>query len=115
MSQRRRGENHWLRADDGRTARGALVVDATGADGKPRIGGQYFVNPIQFGPKEDFESYPERLESDKRGLKKVGVDVLFLPDAAAMYPEGFQTKMERAHWQIDGAEGHRGRGISTVF
>ena len=50
-----------------------------------------FLNPIQFGRNEDLDTYPNDLEADRRELEKLGVDALFLPTAADMYPEGFQT------------------------
>jgi pantoate--beta-alanine ligase len=52
-----------------------------------------FVNPLQFGPGEDLERYPRDLEGDSRLLREARVDVLYLPSAAAMYPEGFQTEV----------------------
>ena len=53
-----------------------------------------FVNPIQFGPGEDFERYPRDMDRDVRLAKEVGVDVAFSPSAADMYPEGYQTHIE---------------------
>ena len=50
-----------------------------------------FVNPLQFGPKEDFGSYPRMLQADIEKLEEARVDALFAPIAADMYPEGFQT------------------------
>jgi pantoate--beta-alanine ligase len=53
-----------------------------------------FVNPLQFGPSEDFERYPRDLKRDRVMAEKAGVDVLFCPCAQDMYPPGFQTHVE---------------------
>ncbi|SRR6266436_1033769 len=50
-----------------------------------------FVNPKQFGPKEDFAKYPRTLEADSEKLSAAGVDALFLPEATDIYPSGFRT------------------------
>lgn len=50
-----------------------------------------FVNPKQFGPKEDFATYPRMLAEDCEKLAKVGAAAVFVPNTAEMYPEGFQT------------------------
>jgi pantoate--beta-alanine ligase len=50
-----------------------------------------FVNPAQFGPQEDFESYPRDLERDLQLAREIGVDAVFTPDNMELYPEGFQT------------------------
>ena len=47
-----------------------------------------FVNPMQFGPREDLGSYPNDFERDRGLLEKEGVDILFHPSAAMIYPEG---------------------------
>ena len=50
-----------------------------------------FVNPIQFGPREDFKKYPRRPSKDKMLARREGVDYIFMPAPAAMYPKNFQT------------------------
>ena len=53
-----------------------------------------FVNPTQFGPKEDFKKYPRTFKKDAGLLKKEGVDYIFLPSNRSMYPEGYKTFVE---------------------
>ncbi len=53
-----------------------------------------FVNPIQFGPNEDYRTYPRDFTRDQRLLKEVGTDVIFSPDVAEMYPVGYATCIE---------------------
>jgi len=50
-----------------------------------------FVNPIQFGKNEDLDSYPKNMERDFKIADECGVDIVFIPTAEEMYPEGFQT------------------------
>jgi pantoate--beta-alanine ligase len=76
-----------------------------------------FVNPKQFGPNEDFAKYPRRLESDSEKFAAAGVDALFLPDAAEIYPAGFRTyvTVEGLSDRLEGRSrpGHF-RGVATV-
>jgi len=50
-----------------------------------------FVNPTQFAPHEDFDTYPRALEADREKLAATGCDLIFAPSAAEMYPRGFAT------------------------
>ena len=53
-----------------------------------------FVNPAQFSPEEDFESYPRNFDKDLKLLQKEGVDVIFSPDEDELYQDGFQTYVD---------------------
>lgn len=53
-----------------------------------------FVNPIQFGPKEDFRKYPRDFRRDAAMLREAGVDYIFCPSAKEMFPAGFGTYVE---------------------
>ena len=53
-----------------------------------------FVNPIQFGPNEDFEQYPRDLEKDAALCEATGAALIFHPEAEEMYPEGFCTHVD---------------------
>jgi pantoate--beta-alanine ligase len=76
-----------------------------------------FVNPKQFGPQEDFAKYPRALDTDKEKLAAAGVDSLFLPEPAEIYPPGFSTyvNVEGLSERLEGRTrpGHF-RGVSTV-
>ncbi len=52
-----------------------------------------FVNPLQFGPSEDFGRYPRDPERDTALAKEAGADALFMPEVAELYPEGFATEV----------------------
>ena len=76
-----------------------------------------FVNPLQFGPTEDFARYPRDMKRDRALCLKAGVDVLFVPSEKEMYPEDFQTFIdaEKVGRGLEGSArpGHF-RGVATV-
>ena len=76
-----------------------------------------FVNPLQFGPKEDFEKYPRDLKHDEEMAREAGVDVIFYPSLKDMYPEGYATyvTVEELTDNLCGESrpGHF-RGVATV-
>jgi pantoate--beta-alanine ligase len=76
-----------------------------------------FVNPKQFGPKEDFTKYPRTIEADSEKFSAAGVDILFLPEAPAIYPSNFRTyvNVEGLSDRLEGRSrpGHF-RGVATV-
>jgi len=76
-----------------------------------------FVNPKQFGPTEDFSKYPRPLDEDITKLADAGVESVFIPDPAEIYPPGFQTyvTVEGLSEKLEGRSrpGHF-RGVSTV-
>jgi pantoate--beta-alanine ligase len=76
-----------------------------------------FVNPAQFAPGEDFATYPRDFERDRRMLEVEGVDVLFHPSVAQIYPAGAQTfvEVEKLSLPLCGSvrPGHF-RGVATV-
>lgn len=76
-----------------------------------------FVNPLQFGPGEDFERYPRTFEGDVAALTRAGVDLVYAPDVATMYPPGFATSVDPGPVaeRYEGAlrPGHF-RGVATV-
>ena len=76
-----------------------------------------FVNPIQFGPTEDLESYPRDLKADCRLCEDAGADLLFNPEAEGMYPPDFSTyvDMSRVSEELCGkSRPVHFRGVCTV-
>lgn len=76
-----------------------------------------FVNPLQFGPGEDFTRYPRREDKDRALLADAGADLVYLPETADLYPVDFSTAVE-VGGVTDGGEGAARpghfRGVATV-
>ena len=76
-----------------------------------------FVNPTQFGPQEDFDSYPRDTKRDLSLLEKEGTDVVFMPSVVEMYPEQFNSWIEvgKVTERLEGASrpAHF-KGVTTV-
>lgn len=76
-----------------------------------------FVNPTQFGPKEDLAAYPRDMERDLRLLEPLGVDLVWTPTPETMYPDGYQTwvQVEALAERLEGAmRPSHFRGVTTV-
>ena len=82
-----------------------------------QIAATIFVNPAQFAPGEDFARYPRREAEDARMLEQGGCDLLWMPSAADIYPEGFSTSVHLAgvsdRWEGEARPGHFD-GVATV-
>jgi pantoate--beta-alanine ligase len=76
-----------------------------------------FVNPLQFGPTEDFERYPRDLARDRALAAGRGVDLLFAPSVEVMYPPGAETRVvpgpAASRWEGEARPGHFA-GVLTV-
>ncbi|MCX5665851.1 MAG: pantoate--beta-alanine ligase [Candidatus Omnitrophica bacterium] len=76
-----------------------------------------FINPLQFGPKEDFQKYPRDLKHDEEMAREAGVDVIFYPSLKDIYPEGYATyvTVEKLTGNLCGESrpGHF-RGVATI-
>ena len=98
-----RRESHLARAHEQRVAlvptmgylhEGHLTLIEEARRVADRVVLSIFVNPIQFGPKEDLARYPRDLEGDLAKAASAGCDLAFVPDASEMYPEGYQTYVD---------------------
>jgi pantoate--beta-alanine ligase len=73
---------------------GHLALVRDGKKRAERVVVSIFVNPSQFAPHEDLSAYPQDFERDRELLEKEGVDVVFHPSVAEMYPAGYQTRVQ---------------------
>ena len=96
---------------------GHLALVRLARERAARVVVSIFVNPTQFGPKEDFSRYPRQPEKDAEMLAAAGCDLLFLPDVETIYPPGSSTFVEPGG-PAEGLEGAlrpgHFRGVATV-
>jgi pantoate--beta-alanine ligase len=96
---------------------GHLSLVALASSKADRVVASLFVNPLQFGPREDFKAYPRDEASDAAKLADAGADLLYAPDASEMYPPGFSTKISVADLTEDlcgAARPNHFDGVATV-
>jgi pantoate--beta-alanine ligase len=72
---------------------GHLSLVALAKSKAERVVASIFVNPLQFGPREDLNRYPRDEAGDLAKLEGAGADLVFAPDTAEMYPDGFSTRV----------------------
>ena len=94
LKAKRRGKTIGLVPTMGYLHEGHLSLVAAAREKSELVVVSIFVNPAQFSPAEDFSRYPRDLKRDKKLLRNFDVDVLFLPEAGKMYPEGYKTYVE---------------------
>ncbi len=96
---------------------GHLALVEQALDTADRVIVSIFVNPTQFAPGEDFESYPRTLESDAQKLAEIGAHLVYSPDAGEMYPEGYVTTVTLTgptHGLESISRPHFFNGVATV-
>jgi pantoate--beta-alanine ligase len=96
---------------------GHLALVRAAREACDRVAVSVFVNPTQFGPGEDYETYPRDEAADRARLEALGVDVMFGPEMAEMFPSGFAT-LVRVRGLTEGLCGasrpHHFEGVTTV-
>ena len=116
-SCRRDGERVAAVPTMGALHEGHLALVAEARRRADRVVVSIFVNPLQFDRPDDFAGYPRPIDADVDACRSAGVDAVYAPTAAAMYPPGFQTHVEPGALadQLEGAmrPGHF-RGVTTV-
>jgi pantoate--beta-alanine ligase len=96
---------------------GHLALVKQARDDNSVVIASIFVNPTQFGPTEDFKTYPRDIEHDLAMLRKERTDIVFMPSAEEMYPEGFNSwvEVEKVTNRLEGScrPGHF-KGVTTI-
>jgi len=114
---RKAGETVALVPTMGALHAGHLSLIGIAKNHATRIVASIFVNPAQFGPKEDFKRYPRDEAGDLAKLAQAGVDLVYIPHTAEMYPRGFATKVTLPSLTEDlcgAARPNHFEGVATV-
>jgi len=114
---RKSGETVALAPTMGSLHEGHLSLIALGKKRASRVVASVFVNPTQFGPKEDFKRYPRDEKSDVNKLTSAGTDLVYAPSVEEMYPKGSSTSIKVANLSDDlcgGARPQHFEGVATV-
>jgi pantoate--beta-alanine ligase len=90
---RRRGARVAFVPTMGAIHAGHVSLVERAARGADRVVASIFVNPLQFGPREDYRRYPRPLRRDRARLAAAGVDLLWEPRTGDLYPEGHRTRV----------------------
>lgn len=93
MEWRRRGESIAFVPTMGALHRGHVSLVQRARTSADRVVVSIFVNPLQFGPREDFDRYPRPLAADRALLRASGVDLLWAPRVEKLYPPGDRTRV----------------------
>ena len=93
---------------------GHLALFAAAREENDIVVTSLFVNPAQFSPADDLDRYPRDEERDARLAEEAGVDVLFAPSAAEIYPNGFATWVDvgKLGQRLEGGFRRRIRGVA---
>ncbi|MFH0799131.1 MAG: pantoate--beta-alanine ligase [Pseudomonadota bacterium] len=117
MTERRAGKTIAFVPTMGALHEGHLSLLRAGKERADRLVLSIYVNPTQFGPKEDLGSYPRDFDGDLGKAEGTGVDAVFFPSDEAMYPKGYETfvTVEEVTKHLCGASrpGHF-RGVTTI-
>ncbi len=114
---RKSGETVALVPTMGSIHAGHLSLIATAKNHASRIVTSVFVNPTQFGPKEDFKRYPRDEKGDVEKLAGAGTDLVYAPSVEEMYPKGSSTSVKVLNLSDDlcgGARPQHFEGVATI-